>query len=230
MGVGLGTDIGGLDVGTDAYGSAPVGGQDAGTAPLAPIMPANAPQATPQAFSPPPGGYMAADSQGNPVPVDSAGNAVNPGTNVPTSNVPLPPPRPADPGVGQPIGAPMQLGSAATPATGNTPSGLPFMGANGLGLNKQTFNGLGKIATAMGGGSTNGAPSGGAGSGARSLAQSGANDAMKNPQMQNSAPSAPIGQPNAAPWMALLNNMLFGRNTPLMTGQVGQKLPRNSGS
>jgi hypothetical protein len=230
MGYGLGTDIGGLVGSPDA--SAPLAGQDAGTAPGAPTAQYNAPQAAPQAFSPPPGGYMSADSVGNPVPVDSAGQAVNPGSNLPTSNVPLPPPRPADLGVGQP----MQLGpmvgapnvSAPQISPGNEGPGLPFMGANGLNLNK-VFTGVGKIATSAGGGSI-GAPSGGAGSGARSFAQSGANEAVKNPQTQNSAPSAPIGQPNAAPWMVLLNNMLFGRNTPISTGQVGQKPPGTTGT
>jgi hypothetical protein len=96
------------------------------------------------------------------------------------------------------------------------------MGANGLGLNKKTFNGIGKIATAMSGGSNT---SGGSGSGARSFAQSGAAEAVKNPQAaQNSSPSAPI--PTAqAPFLALLANMLLGKNGPIMTGQVGQKPP-----
>lgn len=222
MGVGLGTDIGG--VGTDAYGSAPV---QANTDPVAPIVPtsapapapqaapAPAPQAMPQAYSPPPGGYMAADSQGNPVPVDANGNAVNPGTNTPTSPVPL---RPGDQGVG----APMQLGSAYNPnAPASSPSAaLPFMGANGLDA-KKILVGLGKIGKDAGGGST----SGGAGSGARSFAQSGAAQAIKSPEITQSAPSAPIGGTQAAPWSAMVARAIYGANAPIFTPSVGQKPP-----
>jgi hypothetical protein len=172
---------------------------------------------------------MAADSQGNPVPVDSSGQAVMPGSNLPTSNVPMPPPRPTDLGVG----APMQLASAynpnapSNPPTGNSP-GLPFMGANGFNLQKM-FNGAGKIATGLGGGTTLGA-AGGAGSGAKSFAQSGAADAVKAPQVaQNSAAGTPLTTAQV-PFLALLTNMLLGKNAPIFTGQVGQKPPGTSGN
>jgi hypothetical protein len=74
----------------------------------------------------------------------------------------------------------------------------------------------------MGGG---GSASGGAGTGAKSFAQSGAAEAVKSPSAaQNTSAGTPLATAQV-PFLALLTNMLLGKNAPIFTGQVGQKPP-----